>query len=238
MKRIIIIGASSGLGKFLAEKYIEKGYIIGIAARREEELKALKSINPERVFYTVMDTREKSSKEKLVSLIEKTGGMDVFIYSSGYGKINPSLDYEIEENTIGVNINGFTLLINYAYKFFQSKGGGQIVNISSVAATRDIGFSASYGSTKKFQLMYFNCLRKLARQNNFPLVVTSIQPGFIQTDFIEKDNYPLISSLEKGGNLIFRAIENKKSRAYIPGFWRIIALVWLGIPNFIWRRMI
>lgn len=238
MRRILILGASSGIGKYLANAYINNGDIVGIAARRNEELEKIKAQSPERVFSKEIDVSKEDSKDKLHELVVDMGGMDVFIYCSGYGKVNPSFDFKIEKNTIDVNINGFILLVNYAYKYFQEKGKGQIVNISSVAATRDLGESASYCSSKKFQLMYFNSLRKMARNDKIKLAVTNIQPGFIKTDFLERQNYPLVVSLEKGGRLIFRAIEKKKTRAYIPGFWRLIAFIWLCIPNIIWKRMI
>lgn len=238
MRRILILGASSGLGKYLANAYINKGDIVGIGARRVEELEKIKAQSPQTVFSKEIDVSKPEAKDRVGELIQEMGGMDVFIYCSGFGKVNPSLDFEIEKNTIDVNINGFILLVNYAYKYFKEKGEGQIVNITSVAATREFGASASYCSSKKFQLMYFNSLRKLARNDKFKLTVTNIQPGFIKTDFLERQNYPLVVSLEKGGRLIFRAIEKKKARAYIPGFWRLIAFIWLCIPNIIWKRMI
>ena len=56
MNKVIIIGASSGIGRQLAKHYINAGFIVGIAARRENLLDELKAINPSNVFYKKMDT--------------------------------------------------------------------------------------------------------------------------------------------------------------------------------------
>lgn len=237
-KRVIIIGATSGMGRNIAERYIKQGDIVGIAGRRDNLLQEIKLLNPEKVFTKELDVSKPQSKEELESLIQEMGGMDIFIFCSGFGQVNKELDLDIELSTIAVNSFGFTLLTNVAYKYFEKKGFGHIVNISSVAATRDIAISASYCSTKRYQLMYYNCLRKLAKQNKFKLVVTNIQPGFIDTDFIKSQKYRLTTTLERAGKLIFRAIENKKDRAFIPSYWRLIAFIWLSIPNFIWKRTI
>ncbi|MDD4704065.1 MAG: SDR family NAD(P)-dependent oxidoreductase [Bacteroidales bacterium] len=238
MKRVIIIGASSGIGRELAIHYINAGYIVGIAARRENLLEELKAINPSNVFYKKMDTSKPSAKEELLELIEMCGGMDRFIYCSGVGYINKEIDIEQEIQTVEVNVYGFTHLIDVAYHYFRERGNGHIVGISSVAGVRTISISPSYSASKKYNNMYLKAISQLAKQNKLNIKTTTILPGFIKTDLIKNRNYPLTTSIEKGGKMIFDAIQKEKKVAFCPSYWGFISGLMLLIPSCLWSKII
>ncbi len=236
MKKVIVLGASSGIGEYVSRRFAEDGFEVGIAARREDRLRELQEEFPGSVHIERIDVAGDDIEKGLESLIDKLGGVDIFLYSSGYGKVNKDLDLDIETNTVDVNVYGFTRAINYIYKYFAGRGGGHIACISSVAATRDIGISASYSATKRFQLMYMRSIRKIGIKQGIKLKTTIIQPGFIRTDFIKDSNYLLTTNLDRGGRLIYRAIIKEKQRVYVPGYWRVIVGLWLCIPEIIWKR--
>ena len=83
MKRIVIIGATSGIGKEVALAYIKQGWKTGIAGRRETALTELQSISPERVETETIDITREDAPVKINNLIEKTGGMDILLLCSG-----------------------------------------------------------------------------------------------------------------------------------------------------------
>ena len=95
-KKIIIIGATSGIGREVALIYIAQGWKVGIAGRREAELETLRSKAPGQVSAQVLDVTQPDAADKLHALIEQTGGMDVFLLSSGIGKQNYVLQTDIE----------------------------------------------------------------------------------------------------------------------------------------------
>lgn len=238
MNKVIIIGASSGIGRELAKHYINSGYIVGIAARRENLLEDIKAINPSKVFSKRIDTSLKDAKDKLLELIEEMGGMDRFIYCSGVGYVNKELDFDKEIQTTEVNVYGFTQLINVAYHYFSENGGGHIVGICSVAGVRTISICPSYSASKKYNIMYLKALSQLSKRNKTNIKTTSILPGFIKTDLIKDRNYPLTTSIEKGGEIIFKAVQKEKKLAFCPSYWGLISFLMLLIPPFIWNRII
>ena len=238
MNKVIIIGASSGIGRELAKHYINAGFIVGIAARRENLLEELKAINPSKVFFKKMDTSKPSAKEELLELIEMTGGMDKFIYCSGTGYVNKELELEKEVRTVEVNVYGFTQLVNVAYHYFQEKGKGHIIGISSVAGLRTFSTSPSYSASKRYNIMYLKAISQLSKQKKENIKTTTILPGFIKTDLIKNRNYPLTTSLEKGGELIFKAIQKEKKVAFCPSYWVFISGLMLLIPSYIWGKII
>ena len=91
MKRIIIIGATSGIGLEVARCYLKDGWQVGVAGRREEELEKIRLSAPGQVCTQTIDVTREDAPFSLEQLITKMGGMDVFLLSSGIGKQNLSL---------------------------------------------------------------------------------------------------------------------------------------------------
>ena len=91
MKRIVIIGASSGIGKKIAEDFAQSGWDVAIAARRSDKLKAIADKYPESIIYKAIDITEDDAVERFNDLIEENGGMDILLFASGVGFTNPEL---------------------------------------------------------------------------------------------------------------------------------------------------
>lgn len=154
MKKAIIIGATSGIGKEVAKLLLEQGWQVGIAGRREEELQKFQTIAPDKIITERIDVTDSDAQEHLRSLIKKQGGMDLFLLSSGIGSQNRDLNMEIEINTNRTNVEGFSRMVITAYNYFKQVGGGHIAVISSVAGTKGLGIAPSYSATKCFQSIY------------------------------------------------------------------------------------
>lgn len=236
-KRIIIIGATSGIGNEVARLYIKQGWRIGVAGRRLERLEELRAEAPGQIEAIQLDVTNPDAPERLAELIRKVGGMDIFLLSSGVGSQNRALDPEIELATVETNTVGFTRMVTAAYGYFKEHGGGQLAIISSIAGTKGLGAAPAYSATKRYQNTYIEALDQLARMEKLPIVFTDIRPGFVKTDLLKNDKYPMLMSPEYVARKIVKAIGRKKRRAVIDWKYAILVFFWKLIPGFIWRRL-
>lgn len=236
-KRIIIIGATSGIGREVANIYIAQGWKVGVAGRRAQELESLRQTAPTQVFTQVLDVTADDAPQKLHALIEQTGGMDVFLLSSGIGKQNYSLQMDIELATASTNVEGFIRMTNAAYHYFKEQGYGHLAVISSIAGTKGLGAASAYSATKRFQNTYMEALEQLARMNKLNISFTDIRPGFVSTPLLKDDSYPMLMKATDVASQIAKAIKKKKRIAIIDWKYRILVFFWRLIPKGIWLRL-
>ena len=238
MKKVIIIGATSGIGKALAKTLISDNYKVGITGRRTELLVELKSENSENYYAKTLDvTNTEKATETIEKLIEELGGLDLFVICSGVGDVNAVLDFEIEKRTIDINVTGFTNMADWAFNFFEKQEFGHLVVISSVAGLRGEWQSPSYNATKAYQINYTEALRKKARKTKAQIFVTDIRPGFVDTDMAKGEGLFWVASVEKAVRQIYNAINKRKKVKYITKRWYFVAMILKRIPNFIYDKM-
>ncbi len=238
MKKAIVIGATSGIGKGLAELLVNHNFKVGITGRRTELLEKLKAKKPESFFTRTFDvTDTKIINDSLEKLVAELGGLDLIIISSGTGDINEHLDYEIEKRTIEINVTGFTCVADWAFNYFENQKSGHLVAITSVGGLRGSGQAPAYNATKAFQINYLEGLRQKATKLKHPIVVTDIRPGFVDTAMAKGEGLFWVSSVEKATKQIFAAIEKKKKIAYITKRWQLIGTILKRIPSVVYERM-
>ena len=239
LKKIIIIGASSGLGRSTALEFARRGWMVGIAARRAERLEEIASAYPERIRWTSMDVGAEDAINKLNKLIESCGGMDVMLYAAGVGYQDPEIDPAIVDSTLMTNAVGFARIATAAYKYFRDGNRcGQIAAITSIAATKGIGISAAYSATKRFEQSYIEALDQLAHTQKAKIKFTDIRPGFIRTALLSDErSYPMEMTVEKVTPVIVKAIIKGRRVITIDWRWRIVTALWRMIPRWIWVRM-
>ena len=234
--KAIVVGASSGIGRELAKILAREGYQVGLVARREELLCSLQQEIKQRTFIKQVDVSNPSVAMKQVEmLIREMGGADLVVLSSGTGFINPEMDWEKDKQTIEVNVLGFCAMANVFMKYFLSQGKGHLVGISSIAGIRGGGV---YSASKAFVSNYLEGLRHRVYKENKQIVVTDIQPGYIDTVMAKGDKLFWVEPLEKASEIIYKAICKKKNHAYVSSRWRIIAWILKVMPNCIYDRFI
>ena len=237
-KKVIIIGATSGIGREVALVYIAQGWTVGVAGRREAELESLRAMAPEQVFTQVLDVTKDDAAEHLQSLINKVGGMDLFLLSSGIGKQNYTLETEIELATAATNVDGFIRMTNAAYHYFEKQGHGHLAVISSIAGTKGLGAAAAYSATKGFQHMYIDALDQLSRMQKLNISFTDIRPGFVATPLLKSSKrYPMLMHAPIVALDIVDALKRKKRVAIIDWRFRLLVGFWRLIPKWIWLRL-
>ena len=237
MKRIIIIGATSGIGREVAKLYIARGWQVGVAGRRTDELENLRQEAPQQVYTETIDITHDDAPTRLQSLIDKVGGMDIFLLSSGIGKQNPTLEADIELRTASTNVTGFMRMTMTAYHFFAKQGYGHIAAISSIAGTKGLGIAPAYSATKCFQNTYLDALDQLAHMNGLNICFTDIRPGFVATPLLKDDSYPLLMKAPDVATQIVKGIDRKKRTLIIDWRYRILVFFWRLIPRCIWLRL-
>jgi short-subunit dehydrogenase len=238
MKRAIIVGASSGIGKELARLLAGDKFRVGISGRRLELLEELKSQNPASFVISNFDIREtEKSIAALEMLVSELGGLDLLIISSGTGDINPGLDFETEKNTIDTNVTGFTCVADWAFNYFRNQGHGHLVAISSLAGIRGSGVAPAYNATKAYQINYLEGLRQKARKSELPIYITDIRPGLVDTGMAKGDGLFWVMPVEKAARQIHKAIMKRKSVATVTRRWRFVAMLLKIMPRSIYERM-
>ena len=134
MKKAIVIGSSSGVGRELAILLSKNGYRVGITGRRKKKLEEIQKTNTDAFIVQSFDCTQSNSIDELNELLLKLDRLDLLIFCSGIGDINAALDYEIENKTNQLNVIAFTKITSWAYNYFEKQG--HLVAISSIAGLR------------------------------------------------------------------------------------------------------
>jgi short-subunit dehydrogenase len=237
MKKALIIGASSGIGRALAHRLAKEQYELGLMARREEKLKELQAelqVPSHTAFVDVKNAEE--ALVKVEALITQMGGVDLIILNSGTGFHNPNLDWNSDKETLETNVLGFCALAGFAFKYFSQRGQGHLVGISSIAALRGGDYAPAYNASKAFDSNYLEGLRKKAFKEGRDIVVTDIQPGFVDTDLIKGSQAFWVASADEAAEQICDAIRKRKTHAYITRRWRVIGWLMKLAPDWLYLR--
>jgi short-subunit dehydrogenase len=238
-KKIVIVGATSGIGEELARQCIEKGYVVGGTGRRVERLKELKNEFGEKFYFREMDVVEKEDAgEKLYSLINEMGGMDIIVLNAGISSFPASSIISMEQEIIDVNVSGFVQLFGEAFQYFRKQGHGQIVGVSSIAALFGSSRAAPYSASKAFISTYMQAYRQRCNSGNYNITITDVKPGFVESEMTEgKKGMFWVADTSKAVGQMLTDIEKKKSYSYVTRRWRLIAWLLKLTPNWIIDRI-
>ena len=232
MSKAIIVGASSGIGLEVARLFIQRGWTVGVAARRLDLLQTIGAADVEQIDVTSAD-----APDKLMQLVERLGGMDLFFYASGIGKQNRELTPDIELATVETNGLGFTRMIGCAYRYFAQQGRGHIAAITSIAGTKGLGPAPAYSATKAMQNVYLQALEQQANARKLDIRFTDIRPGFVDTALLNGTfRYPMLMRPEAVARDIVSSIHHHRHVRVIDVRYRILTFFWRLIPNCLWRR--
>lgn len=238
MKRAIIMGASSGMGLEVAKLLLADGWRIGIAARRLSVLNTMKDENSEMVEVAQIDITKEEAPDRLLDLVERVGGVDLYLHASGIGKQNADLDAEIEMKTVETNATGFTRMVDAVFRHMANNGGGHIAVISSIAGTKGLGPAPSYSATKAFQNTYIEALEQLSVSRQLGITFTDIRPGFVDTALLaDGGHYPMLMRPERVARSIVKAVYARRHVKVIDFRYRALVFFWRLIPRFVWRRL-
>lgn len=231
MKRALIIGASSGIGKSLATLLANKGFQVIITGRRDFLLNEIKSKNPEMFVVKKHNVTNLEENTTLFNALKtEFKHIDLIVYSAGIGDINERLNWEQEYPVIQTNVIAATQIYGLAYNYFRKQGYGHLVGISSIASIRGNKFAPCYFASKAFQANYLESLYMKGKKSRAKIYVTDIQPGFVDTAMALGATF-WMAPVTKAAKQIYSAIKKKKRKAYITKRWLLIALILKIVPT-------
>lgn len=245
LRSVIIIGATSGIGRAVVERLANEGVRIGIAGRREERLKELQQrFGAKCVSYRVMDVTEASATEALDELIAEVGAPDALLFASGIGKQNPTLDEAMELRTVETNCMGMVRIVDHFINYvkrtpaYNKEHKAHIAVITSVAGTMGMGPAPAYSATKSMQSAYLVALAQHARMENIPITVGDIRPGFVATEILNPDKrYPMLMSVERAAMFVARSLRRHERITIFDWRYRLLVGLWRCIPRCLWERL-
>ncbi|MEM8999025.1 MAG: SDR family NAD(P)-dependent oxidoreductase [Bacteroidota bacterium] len=237
MKKAIIVGASSGIGRQLALVLLTKGYRVGVTARRASLLATLKSQHPEAIVAKAFDCTQTDTLVILEQLALELRGMDLFVFCAGTGDLNATLSSAIENRTNQLNVMAFTTIVGWAFRYFETRQQGHLVAISSIAGFRGNRMAPAYNASKAYQINYLEGLRQKTASAKLNITVSDIRPGFVATAMAKGDGQFWVATIEKAALQIFNHIRRKSEAAYITKRWRIIAILLKFLPNWLYKRL-
>lgn len=237
MRTAVIIGATSGIGRETARQLALRGWRLGVAGRREAALRSLRDEFPEQVAFAVIDVTRADAPSRLAGLIDRVGGMDLFVLCSGIGYHNMALDPDLELRTAETNAAGFVRMTAAAFRYFADRTGGHIAAVTSIAGTKPLGAAPAYSATKRFQQAYLDALDQQARMRRLPVRFTDIRPGFVRTGLLAGRRYPMLMRKEHAARLIVRALLRRRRTVVIDWRYAWLVALWRLIPRWLWLRL-
>ena len=237
-QRILITGASSGLGEGMARRFAALGRDLALVARRTDRLELLREellqAHPGiRVEVAALDIDDPGAVATVIpELADRLGGFDRVIANAGIGKGAAIGTGQAERNraVLATNVLGTHATCEAAMELFRSQGAGHLVVISSVAGIRGMpGSRTAYGASKAA----LNSLTEGIRSDVWGsrIAVTAILPGYIATDINVGRRGPFTVDLDKGVDALVEAIEKEPARAAVPEWpWAVLTRLMKVLP--------
>lgn len=220
----IVVGASSGIGKAIAEQLATAGWKVGLTSRKLENLAETCARFGDQAFAKAIDLDDpEAARAGLGALADQLGGVDLWVLNAGTGILNRDFAWEPERQTIATNVMGFAAMTDVAVHHCIARGEGRIVGISSVAKKRGHPFTASYSGSKAFVSLYLDGVRQYLRRKAPRVSLTEVAPGYIDTPLQQFDEAFWVVDADTAARQIIAAALARRKHAYVPRRWALIA---------------
>lgn len=236
--RVVISGASSGLGLALAHHYLEQGAMVAVMARRADCLQDLSRQFPQQVYGYPLDVRDSAAVQAAAqSFIARAGVPDIVIANAGIsvGTLTEYADdIDVFQQVMDINMLGVIKTFQPFLAPMREAGQGLLVGIASVAGFRGLPGAGAYSASKAALISYMESLRVELRGSGVRAV--TICPGYIKTPMTAKNPYPMpfILSADEAARRIARAIASGKSFAVVPWQMGFVGRVLKLLPNWLY----
>lgn len=221
--KVVITGASSGIGLALARHYLEGGATVAALARRGDLLQTLVLEFPDQVYCYTLDVRDAPAIQRAAAdFISRVGIPDIVIANAGVSR-GTLTDYvedeEVFQNIMDINVLGMVKTFQPFLAAMRQAKQGTLVGIASVAGYRGLPGSGAYSASKAAAISYLESLR--VELYGSGLKVVTVCPGYIKTPMTEVNAYPMPFLLDVGtaAHRIARVIERGDSFAVCRGKW-------------------
>ena len=228
-QKVIITGASSGIGRALALEYAARGATLGLMARRGDLLTQLASSLPVRSYTYVVDVTDAHSLATAAAdFTARAGRPDIVIANAGVsaGTLtgNPE-DNAVFEEVFSINVIGMMLTFQPFVETMRRERSGVLVGIASVAGFRGLPGAAAYSASKAAAISYLESLRVELRGSGVSVV--TICPGYVATPLTAKNPYrmPFLMDAAVAASKMAAAIDTRKRFYVLP--WQMALVGWM-----------
>ncbi|HEY6078712.1 MAG TPA: SDR family NAD(P)-dependent oxidoreductase [Polyangiaceae bacterium] len=240
LTKVVVVGASSGIGEAMARQLAAEGADVAIVARRQSELERLAAERPGKLRVFAHDVENTAEVPALFERIERElGGVDGLIYAAG---VMPKVDegeysFEKDRAMVSVNLLGAMAWMNQAAARFETARTGTILGISSIAGERGRRGNPGYCTSKAALSTYLESLRN--RCSRYGVNVVTIKPGFVDTVMTRglKGLFWLVSAERAAQLSLSIARRGSSSSSFVPSRWALVALIVRSLPSFIFRKL-
>ncbi|MEQ1741259.1 MAG: SDR family oxidoreductase [Candidatus Nitrotoga sp.] len=237
-QRVVISGASSGLGFALTHHYLKQGAMVGVIARRADCLQDLSKQFPQQVYCYSMDVRDSAAVQAAAqSFIARAGVPDIVIANAGIsvGTLTEYADdIDVFQQVMDINMLGVVKTFQPFLMPMREAGQGLLVGIASVAGFRGLPGAGAYSASKAALISYMESLR--VELHGSGIRVVTICPGYIKTPMTAINPYPMpfILPADEAARRIARAIASGKSFAVVPWQMGFVGRVLKLLPNWLY----
>ena len=236
--RVVISGASSGIGLALAQHYLRQGAVIAAFARRAELLQALSEQFPRQVHCYPLDVRDAAAIQAATQdFMSKVGVPDIVIANAGISRgtlTEYAEDVHAFQQVMDINVLGVVKTFQPFLSAMRAAKKGRLVGIASVAGFRGMPGSEAYSASKAALISYLESLR--VELYGSGVKVVTICPGYITTPMTDVNTYtmPFIISADDAAIRIGRVIESGKSFAVVPWQMGLVGHLLKLLPNWLY----
>ena len=237
-RNILILGASSSIGRATAMAFAEKGDTLYLSGREMAELERLSTDidirynlkDNAKTLYGELDIENiKSHQDFLNKVLISMTQLDGIVFAIGYMG-------ESASKLLNINFNTAVNLLEILAAYFETQKSGFIIAISSCAGDRGRKKNYLYGAAKGGFSIYLQGLRNRLFKNNIRVI--TIKPGYVDTQMIfGLPGLFLVADPKNIGKAIANTVDKKSDIIYLPWFWRYIMLIIKSIPEFIFKRL-
>ena len=235
--RIVITGASSGIGEALARHYARDGSMLGLISRRNVDSQGLPG---EVVSYAVDVTDEAALTAAAQDFIRRFGPPDLVIANAGIGTGTDSAeirDLAKLRKTLETNVVGLAATLAAFAPAMRTAGRGTLAGIASVAGFRGLAGNGAYSASKSAAIKWMESLR--AELYGRGVSVVCICPGYIDTPMTRVNRFrmPFLLSADEAARRIARAIAAKRRLAVIPWQMALLSVPLRMMPGWLFDRL-
>lgn len=244
MKRVILVGATDGIGKALAEVYASRGFWVTILGRSREKLDALVADLRSRfpgatVSGVVCDLLDAARLEPAFrEALSVTGHCDLFVYNAGvmnHGDGETS-DTARDAEMMEINAVAAVRMLGLAANWFRVAGRGQIAGISSIAGDRGRSGNPAYNASKAALTSFLEGLRNRLAPHG--VTVSTVKPGYVATRLVAgKAGLFWVISAAEAARTIADRLEKKHEVFYVPRRWALLGVGMRVVPRFLFKRI-